>query len=238
MSIWAHRGASADAPENTMPAFQLAIEQGVDGFELDVQRSADGVLVVCHDETIDRTSDGSGAIADLRLAELRRHDFSNGHTGFGRVQIPTLAEVLDLVRGSGAVVNIELKNSVVRYAGMEAQVDALVNQFGLGDQVWLSSFNHQSLAVLAGLGSRVPRAALYIEQLVQPWRYAAGFGASALHPHLLAVDAELVASAHAAGMRVHPWTVDDPRAITELAALGVDAVITNLPGLARQVLGR
>lgn len=230
--IWAHRGAAADAPENTLPAFQLAFDQGADGIELDVQRSADGVLVVCHDETIDRTSDGSGAIAELTLAELRRHDFSNGRTGFAQVPIPTLAEVLELVRGSNWVVNIELKNSIVAYAGMEAEIDALVQSMGLADQIWYSSFNHLSLARLAELGTPVRLGALYVEQLVRPWEYVVGFGGSALHPMAASVDAELVCAAHGIGVRVHPWTVDEPEQLAALMAAGVDAVITNRPALA------
>lgn len=234
--IWAHRGACADAPENTLPAFQLAFEQGADGIELDVQRTRDGVLVVCHDETIERTSNGSGAIAELTFDQLRRHDFSNGRSGYAGVSIPTLAEVLDLVRGTDKVVDIELKNSVVRYPGMEEQVDALVAGLGLADQVWYSSFNHLSLLRLAELGSPVARGVLYLEQLVRPWEYAAGFGAAALHPLATTVDADLVEAAHAAGIRVHPWTVDDPLAIGALAAADVDAIITNLPRVAREVI--
>lgn len=234
--IWAHRGASAAAPENTLPAFELAIEQGADGFELDVQRSADGVLVVCHDESVDRTSNGTGLIAELGFEQLRALDFSNDQPGFAEVAIPTLAETLDLVRGTDLVVNIELKNSVLRYAGMEAEIDALVNELGLVDQVWYSSFNHLSLVELAELGSRVPRGALYVEHLVRPWEYVTGFGATALHPMASTVDAELVAAAHQAGVRLHVWTVDEPTAIVELADAGVDAVITNVPLIARQVL--
>ena len=234
--IWAHRGACADAPENTLPAFQLAFDQGADGVELDVQRTRDGVLVVCHDETIDRTSNGSGAISELTFDQLRRLDFSNGRNGYARVPIPTLAEVLDLVRGTDKVVDIELKNSVVRYPGMEEQVDALVAGFGLTDQVWYSSFNHLSLLHLAELGSPVARGVLYVEQLVRPWEYAAGFGVDALHPLATTVDAGLVEAAHAAGIRVHPWTVDDPRAIVALAAAGVDAIITNVPRVAREAV--
>ncbi len=235
--IWAHRGASAEAPENTLPAFELAIAQDADGFELDVQRSADGVLVVCHDETIDRTSDGTGAIVDLDLAALRRHDFSNAKPGFAQVVIPTLAEVLDLVRGSELVVNIELKDSIEPYAGMAAQALALVDELGLADQVWFSSFNHHTLVELIALGAQSPCGVLYEEKMVEPWRYAAGFGAAALHPMALTVDAELVASAHLAGLKVHPWTVDAPEHVRALAAVGVDAIITNRPAQARSALG-
>lgn len=236
-SIWAHRGASADAPENTLAAFELAFEQGADGIELDVQRTADGVLVVCHDETIDRTSDGAGAVAELGFEQLRSYSFNNGRSGFGRVPIPTLAEVLGLVRGTQKVVNIELKNSVVAYPGMEAEIEALVGELEVGEQVWYSSFNHRSLVRLAELGTTVGLGALYVEQLVRPWQYAASFGATALHPLASTVDAELVAAAHEVGIRVHPWTVDAPEQIQALAQAQVDAIITNVPARAREVLG-
>lgn len=236
-SIWGHRGASAQAPENTLPAFRLAFEQGADGIELDVQRSADGVLVVCHDETIDRTSDGTGAIVDLSHEQLLAHDFSNGMADHAGVQIPTLAQVLELVAETpDVVVNIELKNSIERYEGMEAQVDALVTRFGLAERVWYSSFNHLSLVTMAQTGTSVGLGALYEEQLVRPWEYARGFGAHALHPMGLAVDAEMVEAAHVAGLRVHTWTIDRPEHVRALAAIGVDAIITNVPARAREAL--
>lgn len=242
--IWAHRGASGEAPENTIEAFQLALEQGADGFELDVQRTADGVLVVCHDETVDRTSDGSGAIVDLSWAQLQEFDFSAGKSGFADVRIPTLAQVLELVVGTSAVVNIELKNSIERYPGMEAEVADLVARMGLDRQmrmgldrqIWYSSFNHLSLVELVRLGVTGGLGALYIEQLVRPWDYVSGFGASALHPAAYTVTPELVEASHRVGVRVHPWTIDDPETLRSLAAAGVDAVITNLPALAREVI--
>lgn len=234
--IWAHRGASGQAPENTIESFQLALDQGADGFELDVQRTADGVLVVCHDETVDRTSDGSGAIAELSWAQLSEFDFSAAMPGFDGVRIPTLAQVLELVVGTSAVVNIELKNSIERYPGMEAEVVALVSRMGLDRQIWYSSFNHLSLVELVRVGVTSGLGALYVEQLVRPWDYVSGFGVAALHPSAHTVTPELVEAAHRVGVRVHPWTVDDPVALRGLAEAGVDAVITNLPAFAREVL--
>lgn len=235
-SICAHRGASADAPENTLPAFELALEQDADGFELDVQLSADGELVVCHDETIDRTSDGTGAIAELTLDQLRSHSFNNKMARFGQVPVPTLAEVLTLAKGTGKIVNIELKNTDVSYEGMEAKIEDLVAELDMADQIFYSSFNHLSLVRLAELGTTIGLGALYVEQLVRPWDYAAGFGASALHPMALTVDAAVVTQAHKLGLRVHPWTVDAPEDIKALAEIGVDAIITNRPAFARSVL--
>ena len=119
--IWAHRGASAYAPENTIPAFQMAIDQGAQGIELDLQRSADGVLVAVHDETISRTSSGFGRVVDLTFDEMRRCDFSNGFIGHRNVRIPTLSEVLDLVRPTNLSLNVELKNSVELYPDIELE---------------------------------------------------------------------------------------------------------------------
>lgn len=234
-SIWAHRGAALKAPENTIAAYELAFADGADGIEIDVQRTSDGVLVVCHDETIDRTSDGKGAIADLSYDQLREFDFSAGHADYSELRIPSLAEVLDLVEASGKVINIELKNSIEPYSGMETQIDQMVCSRRLTGRVWYSSFNHLSLVELAN--SPVPRGALYAQQLVRPWSYASGFGMEAIHPWEGVVNAELVRQCHRAGMRVHPWTVDNPARMSELAAIEVDAIITNDPALAVSTLG-
>lgn len=235
-AIWAHRGASALAPENTLPAFALAVEHGADGVELDLQRTADGELVVIHDETIDRTSTGIGRVVDLTLAELKRFDFSLGLDGFAGTQIPTLREVFELLAPTPLTINVELKNSVEFYPGMEAQVEALVTEYGLADRVIYSSFNHYSLRTLLTAGTRVPLGVLYADGLVDPWVYAGYLGAQAIHPpyEVLQVPG-VVDECHARGLRVHAWTVPSSEA-ARLAALGVDAIITNHPAEARAAL--
>ncbi|MGD8215324.1 glycerophosphodiester phosphodiesterase family protein [Aestuariimicrobium sp. Y1814] len=228
--IWAHRGSSAEAPENTLEAFDLAIRQGADAIELDVQLSADGVVVVCHDETIDRTTDGTGPIAAMTLAQLQQYN------------IPTLAEVYDLVADSELRVNVELKNSLVDYPGLEAAAEATLAGSRLANQtrerIIYSSFNHRSLATLAASGTSAGLGVLYVERLVRSWEYARSFGATALHPLHLSIDADEVSAAHEAGLAVHPWTVDDPDTLRTMIGFGVDAVITNQPLVAREVLGR
>lgn len=240
--IWAHRGASVDAPENTLAAFDLAARQGADGIELDVQLSADGVVVVCHDETLERTTDGSGAIAQMTLAQLRTLDASGGREGFVGARMPTLDEVFDLVADTGMVVNVELKNSVVAYPGLEAAVEATLSRSRLAgeapERVIYSSFNHRSLALLATTGTSVPLGVLHVEPMVRPWDYARSFGAGALHPYWGSVGPDEVAAAHAAGVRVHPWTIDAPEQLADALARGVDAVITNVPARARALLER
>lgn len=235
--IWAHRGASAVAPENTIPAFETAIAMGADGVELDVQRTADGELVVIHDETLDRTTSGSGRVVDRTLDELRALDASNGAPAFTGIRIPTLAEVLELLAPTGMRVNVELKTSVEFYPGIEAEALALVEDAGMTERVVWSSFNHLTLLPLRG---RVPAAnigLLLSDVTVEPWRYAREFGAGALHPglHLLQVPG-WVDAAHEAGLAVHVWTVDEPAHLQLVAAAGVDVIITNRPDDARTVL--
>ncbi|MDO5084022.1 glycerophosphodiester phosphodiesterase [Arachnia propionica] len=238
-AIWAHRGASAYAPENTIPAFKQAIEMGADGIEFDVQRSADGQLVVIHDETVNRTSNGVGKVVDLSLEQLRRCNFSNGFVGTRHVQIPTLKEVLELLEPTHVTINIELKNTVEFYPGMEHDVVSLVNEAGLQDRVIYSSFNHFSLANLRGVVPPERLGLLYSDGLYDPWKYANQFGAGALHPHFIALyQPNYMWLCHEAGVRVNTWTVDDDHAIKHLVSLGVDAVITNFPDRARRVIDR
>lgn len=229
-AIWAHRGSSAYAPENTIPALKLAIEQGADGVEFDVQRTVDGHVVLIHDETINRTSNGFGRVADLTLEQLRLCDFTNGFVGFRHVRIPTLAEALEVLAPTDLVINIELKNNVELYPGMEDDVLRIVQQAGLLDRVIISSFNHFSLANLRGRVAPENLGLLFSDGLYDPWSYARWFGAGHLHPHRLALkQPNFMWLCHEAGIKANVWTVDDERDVEELTRLGVDAIITNFP---------
>lgn len=236
--IWAHRGASAYAPENTLAAFELALEMGAEGIEFDVQRTADGHLVVIHDETVDRTSDGSGAVVDLTLEQLRRFDFSNGFEVPRRVGIPTLAEVLELCRPTDITINIELKDSVEAYPGMGLEALAAARDAGVVDRALFSSFNHDSLATLRGHVAPESLGLLYAGSYPAPWTYATGFGAGAIHPNLADVDSpRFVEAAHGVGIRVNCWTMGEKPAMLQRALdLGVDAIITNFPDLGVQAV--
>jgi len=227
--IWAHRGASDAWPENTLPAFDLARELGADGVELDVHRSADGVLVVCHDETIDRTSTGSGRIVDLSYAQIAQAD-AGGDWGVG-VRIPRLADVFDLLKSSDLVVDVELKTDKEPYPGMAEQVADLVDQMSMSERVVISSFNHDSLRELSDAGCRLPLGYLYAWPVPDAWEAAKHVGASAIHPMHTLVDAHVVARCHEVRMAVRPWTCDTEDEILRPLALGVDAIITNHPEL-------
>lgn len=228
--IWGHRGASAYAPENTIPALMLAADQGADGVEVDVQRTLDGHLVLVHDDNISRTSNGFGRVCELTLEQLKFCEFSNGFVGFRNVRIPTLTEALQALAETSLEINLELKNTIEPYPGLEHEVADAVEAAGLIDRVVISSFNHQSLANLRGRVGQRHIGVLYSESLFEPWNYAKTLGAGALHPsRSLLNQPGYVDAAHEAGLKVNTWTIDSSRDFKQVSALGVDAVITNMP---------
>lgn len=235
--VYAHRGASAYAPENTLEAFALAAKQGAHGVELDVHLTKDGEIVVTHDEDIQRVSDGSGKVADMTLAELKRYNFNNHQAEYPRCEIPTLREVYELLGPAGLEVNVELKNSITRYEGMEQKCIDLAAQMGMTDKVLYSSFNHFSLLVVHDIDSGIPCGILYSGVLVHPWKYAKEVGATAIHPQLdqLLVPG-LVKETHAEGIRINPWTVNNEMELRFAFGAGADCVITNHPDRALKVL--
>jgi glycerophosphoryl diester phosphodiesterase len=237
MKIIAHRGFSSRAPENTMAAFLAAIEFGVDGLELDVHRSKDGELVVCHDERVDRTTNGKGNISDLTWEELRQLDAGGWFDSrFAGERLPLLSWVLPEVKRAGILINIELKTDILSYPGIEEQVIQLLQQFDLVESCIISSFNHYSLMRVAQLCPELKTAVLYSAHLFQPWEYAGRIKAAALHPKQYSVSPELVAAADQNGIIVNPWTVNDPARIRAMIACGVNAVISDYPDRVREVL--
>lgn len=235
--IWAHRGASAYAPENTMPAFILADQMHAHAVELDVHLSRDGEVVVAHDETVDRVSDGTGLIVEKTLCELKALSFNRTHPDIAAT-LPTLEELLSFLQDTQMSVNIELKTNVFLYEGIEQKVAALVERCGMKSRTIYSSFNHYSLMQLRQIDPNARIGLLYECGIVDPWMYANRLHANAIHPNYLALRAPgVVAACEAHGVAVHPWTVNDTDSMCELAQLGVHAIITNKPDLAREVLG-
>jgi len=244
MKIWAHRGACAHAPENTIPAFELAYELGADGIELDVQMTKDGELVVIHDETIDRVSDGTGYVKDYTLEELRRYNFGKNFPAYGVVRIPTLEEVYDFVKTTDMTVNLELKNSVIEYEGLEEQVLRLAKEKQIEDRILYSSFNHFSVKMLKRLDENAQIAFLYRDNFLDMEKYAKENGAEAIHPSLRCLiqsekygqkcishdgvsKTDIVKKCHQRGIKVHAWNVNEMVDFEKMAELSVDAVITN-----------
>lgn len=239
MEIWAHRGASRVAPENTMPAFERAIAAGADGVEFDVQLSRDGRVVVIHDETLSRTTDGTGRVVDHTLAELTALDASAGRDGWADVRIPTLAEVLALLAPTTLRADIELKNSEEPYPGLEELVLAEVAAAGMVDRTLYSSFSGESVRRLAGLAPAAEVGLIYSSPLARPLRVAAGLGASAIHPDRRLVGGRgWVNRAHARHLSVRPWVLNTPERIEKAVRLGLDGVFTDLPDMALEVRNR
>lgn len=230
MRIIAHRGFSSRAPENTMAAFREALAYGVDGLEFDVHLSKDGQLVICHDASIDRTTDGRGLIADKTWKELQEFDAGSWFSErFQGERIPAARELFALVQGSSCLLNVEIKYDAARSAPLEEAVIAGLREFGLCDQAIVSSFDHYRLARIHQLAPEIRIAPLYTAALFKPWQYAQALGAQAVHPFFPTVTRDIVEGCHGAGISVHPYTINDRNALAMAADLGVDAVITDYP---------
>ena len=234
-TIYAHRGASGHAPENTLEAFQLAIQMGADGIELDVHLSSDGELVVIHDETVDRTTNGTGLVSGKTLAQLKQLDASKGMEGFSGVRIPTLAEVYDLIRDTGLLVNVEIKTDNIQYADIEKKCLALEREKGMEGRVIYSSFNHYTLANVVALDPEAKTGLLYMSGLYQPWEYAKLAGASYIHPFLRNLLLPgLVDGCRENGIGINLWTVNDENTMRACLKQGV-GIITDYPDRAVQL---
>jgi glycerophosphoryl diester phosphodiesterase len=235
----AHRGASYDAPENTLAAFDLALRLGTDGIELDVQLSADGVPVVLHDTTLNRTTDGHGPVGGWRWTELRGLDAGSWFDSqYARQRIPSLEDVFANF-GQRLLYNIELKTSSIRDQGLEKAVIAIVERHGLSDHVLLASFNPWALRRARRLQPEIAVGLLISPQqrLYMRWtRWGAVMRYAARHPKHTLVDARYIAWAQRYGYRVNVWTVDDPDEMLRLTALGVDAIITDRPDVLKWAL--
>jgi glycerophosphoryl diester phosphodiesterase len=238
--IFAHRGASAHAPENTLAAFELAIAQNADGIELDVKLSADGHVVVMHDITVTRTTGKRGFVKDLPLAELRALNagilFSQIQ---GNVSVPTLEEVFETV-GKRTFINVELTNYSTPRDHLVESVCMLVKKFNLQKRVMFSSFHAPNLAKAMSYLPDVPCGLLSASGIVGAWARSFGFAFGkyqALHPNLRDVTPEQVQRVHRLKRRIHVWTVNGAEDMRRLFHWGVDAIFTDDPQLAVSVRG-
>lgn len=232
--VVAHRGNSAVAPQNTLAAFEAAWRAGADSIEIDIQLTADGHVVVIHDDTVDATTDGQGSVAGLTLDALRALDAGSWFAAAYRGQrVPTFAEVLELlVRRPGIELLLELKGAWT--TAQVRPVTAAIREAGLTGRVVGQSFWPESVAALAEADPALRRGLLVFEvpdgvdALV---RTCTGLGVMTCNPFgpLLVEHPELVARLHAAGLEVMVWTLDEPGQWAAAAALGVDAVITDRP---------
>ena len=239
--VIAHRGASSRAPENTMAAFERALRDGAEGIELDAKLSRDGKVLIFHDATLSRTTDGHGKVSEKTAAELRELD-AGSHFGpeFLGEKIPFLDEVLDTFAGK-LLINIEFKGFRAQTAGLVDRVCDLVLRHGAQGSVLFSAFHPASLSRAARLLPEVPRGLLAAAGWLGAWARSFGFSFgdySALHSHISDCSAQQVKRVHRLGRRLHVWVVNEPAVIGRLGNMGVDGIFTTDPAAALRVLGR
>jgi glycerophosphoryl diester phosphodiesterase len=237
MLLLAHRGASAEAPENTLAAFQEAVAQGADGVELDVMLCGSGEVVVCHDERLERLAGLPWAVRETSWWKLRRVDVGS-RLGFAPAHIPLLEEVLDALP-SHFLINLELKNERVDDGGLSVRVAELVRRHGLSERVVLSSFNPLCLIQVATAAPELRRGYLIDpEKRWAPRAYLVSplVASHSVHPYHEACTPERVEAWRRRGLRVAAWTVDEPARARELEEMGVSYLITNRPGVLREAL--
>ena len=234
--VWAHRGASGYAPENTLDAFRKAVEMGADGIELDVQMTKDGELVVIHDETIDRVSNGKGWVKDYTYEELKKFNFNKTHQEYTKEEIPTLEQVYLLIKPTNLTINVEIKTGIVFYPGIEERVLELTERLGMKERVIYSSFNHYTIRKIKELDPQAKTGMLYEDGIIDAVDYACDVvKADALHPAGYNVFYPgFLERCRERKRLLHVWTINEEKHMRMLCEAGVDALITNYPDIAKK----
>lgn len=217
-----HRGAKGHVTENTLASFARALELSAKAIELDVHVCATGELVVIHDFTVDRVTNGTGEVHKLTLAALKALEVTGGHT------IPTLDEVFETV-GNRCFVNIEMKG---RHTAQPVSnfIERYVAEKGYRYKDFIvSSFQREELENMSHINPKVPLGILTQASIHQAWEWAEAFNAVALHPHFSLLTTSSVLKAKEAGYKIYTWTVNEPEDIARVKALGVDGIITDYP---------
>ncbi|MED1863560.1 glycerophosphodiester phosphodiesterase [Fictibacillus nanhaiensis] len=235
--IFAHRGSSKDCPENTMAAFQKAFKDGADGIELDVQLSKDGVAVIIHDEKVDRTTNGKGYVVDYTYDELSQLDACSWFSKkFNKESVPSLQQFLEWITPLPMLLNIELKNNIVEYNGLEEKVLQLLQHYGMMDRTVISSFNHYSLVKIRRLNKYVQTAPLYSSGLFEPWEYVKAVCSQSAHPNYKSLHPYIMKGFKRNNIPVRPYTVNSKKWMKYFFEWNTEAIITDYPILARDVL--
>lgn len=236
--IFAHRGASTYAPENTLSAFNLAAEQGADAIELDAKLTTDGEVVVIHDQTLERTTNGKGLVTACSLTELRALDAGSWRGAeFAGERIPLLSEVFEAV-GQKMLINVELTNYLTPEDALPEKVVELVRRHGLEERVMYSSFRSKNLRRVTAIMPDAPVGLLALE-LFRGLMARSSWGQlsspNIIHPYFTDASARYIAAQHRAGRRVHVWTVNDEAVMRRLFNARVDGIFTDDPLLAMHV---
>ncbi|MGI5172335.1 glycerophosphodiester phosphodiesterase [Treponema sp. OMZ 840] len=238
MNVIAHRGYSGCYPENTMLAFRKAVEAGCDGIELDVQLTKDGKVVIIHDETVDRTTDGTGNVRDKTLADLRTLNAAHTWgTTFPKEPIPSFEEYCEWAATVPITTNIELKTGVVYYEDIEKKTIDIITKYNLIDRVLFSSFNHCTLISAKKIAPSIPVGALVGEKgLVNAGYYCKKYGFDFYHPSYKTLNEAAVAELEKFGIGFNVWTINDMAELEKMYAWKASGLITNYPAVCRAYL--
>lgn len=243
--VISHRGSNKICPQNTLEAFRQSIRFHADGFETDVHLTKDGIPVIHHNYSVEKTSDGKGNIADMTLEELKSLDFgSYFHHSYKGTKIPTLEEFLTLCeKAELSVLNIEIKSPLNRDYTVADKVISMVKEHNLFDKLIISSFDSDLLLYVKDVDENCPTGFLYSPDKVDFTPYwskivdfAKSIATDALHPHQYFVNKAYVEKAHEAGLYVNPWTVNSERSINKMLDCGVDGIITDVPNIVREIV--
>lgn len=235
--VIAHRGASADAPENTIAAFELALEQGADGIELDVHLSADEHPVVIHDFTLERTTDGAGPVSEHTVRELKRLDAGGWRDRRFRGQrVQTLQEVLERFRDR-ARFWVELKGGSTLYPGIEERVVSLLEIYDVVDHALVQSFDHEAIGRIRATSPEIRVGALVAQAPLDAALLQPG-ATNAICPGAHLLTESVLAEIRGADLECYVWTVNEPAQMDRLVGWGVNGIITDRPGVLRARLGR
>ena len=220
----AHRGASAYEPENTLRSIKRGTEFGADFIEVDVRLCKDGYVAVIHDETVDRTTDGKGYVRNLTLQQLKKLNAGRGE------KIPTLQEVVDLVKGRVKLI-IEVKER-----GMEGKALKIVKDRNVEGEVLITSFFHKTIKAVKEADPQIKTGVIFRCEPINPSELALKADADALFPFKDYVSLEMVEEAHRHGLFINVWTVDEPREMAHFINMGVDGIVTNKPDILKTLL--
>ena len=234
--VIAHRGSNEVAPENTLAAFKLAVEEGADIVEMDCQATRDGKLVILHDETVDRTSDGHGPIADLTFEHVRKLDFSRGKPSYKGERIASLEEVCRWLKGTPVGLIVEAKTPYKRDPGLAERIAAMLESEGILDRALVEDFDERGLT---RVHARWPDAMLGKLNVFKAWGLVPMLeraGAWAYLPDHRYVTGREIARLHASGYRVCVWTANEPAQWRRMIHYGADGIMTNAPGRLRRLL--
>ncbi|MBN1881484.1 MAG: glycerophosphodiester phosphodiesterase [Deltaproteobacteria bacterium] len=235
----AHRGDPLVKPQNTESAFRSALAYDIDMIETDINQTKDGVPVIIHDQSVDHLSDGTGLVADMTLAQIKKLDFGSWMSeAFAGERIMTLDELLELIGNTDVALNLEIKSGPIVYPKIAENALSRIHDHAMSNRVIISSFDHRLVKTIKSIDPKVMTAILYHAGLIDHIAPAKNALADGIHPEHGTVTGELIDAAKDAGLFVNTWTVDDAGRMRELRDMGVSGIISNLPALLVDTLKR